>query len=297
MTVELDTAMKTFMEYYNVRNAQLAFGRNGKVEVQRAYDFTEPESSRDTQVYHCFLLASVSKAFCNAAIYHLYPDPNVRETTKVFADILGYNPKDGKMGDPRLLNITIKHLLEHKGGFNDQYNYEPDTKWGFYTRSPDPTYNCREVGQALGHPVREARDLVDYIWTKKLDYEPGAWEAYSNIGYAILSEIVRVKSQQSYMDFLQRSIIKPLGLRVVGYATHAVPHLADQSLMLAESYLVGPAAYNIEDEEIVNDVYGGDGMVKEACLGPASLMCNAADLVKFVGTHGIVPQLRESDIC
>lgn len=222
MVTKLDDAMKTFMQYYRVRNAQLAFGRNGNVEVQRAYSNTE-YNTYITNNQDVFLLASVSKAFCSAAIYALYPDEQVRANTKVFTDVLGFNPQDGHMGDPRMPQITIKNLLEHKGGFNDQIGPGNDNTQS-WTRSPDPTYSCREVAQFLGRNVQTITDLAEYAYRQPLDFNPGTTIGnldfvYSNIGYLLLSRVVEVKSGQDYMSFLREKITNPLGLRMVEYRT------------------------------------------------------------------------------
>lgn len=295
MTADLDNAMKTFMQYYNVRNAQLAFGKNGIVEGQRAYTWTDYRQ-RDSAVTldgHLFLLASVSKAFCNAAIFTLYPNPDDRKNAHVFTDLLGYSTTDPKMGDSRLPHITIQNLTDHLGGFNDQIPAGQDNAQS-WTYTPDPTWKSREVAAFLGRDVSSIQDFVEYAWRNKLDFDPGTTIGgrsflYSNLGYILLSRVVEVKSGMDYLSFLRSRVTNPMGVQVIQYFTRESEHDNDQDigLMHAESFDSGPPSYDISTNTDVPAVYGGDNVLMEACLGGASLATCAADLVKFIGHYGM----------
>lgn len=295
MTAELDDAMKTFMQYYNVRNAQLSFGQNGVVQGERAYSWNDSEEAKlyITLTENLFLLASVSKAFCNAAIYTLYPDASIRANTRVFTDVLGYSSNDPTMGDQRLPTITIKNLTDHLGGFNDQIPAGRDNHQA-WTETPDPTFDSRGVASFLGRNVTSIQDFVEYAWRNKLDFTPGTTIGdrpflYSNLGYVILSRVVEVKSGMNYLDFLRAKVTKPIGVQVVQFFTRESQHANDQQtgLVHAESYGSGPPSYDISMNDDVPAVYGGDNVLKEACLGSASLATTASDLVKFIGSYGM----------
>ncbi len=52
---------------------------------------------------------------------------------------------------------------------------------------------------------------------------PGTRYEYSNLGYALLGQVIEVVSGQSYPDFVTKNLLKPLGLDETGFDPAAVP--------------------------------------------------------------------------
>lgn len=269
---ELDNVMQKFMQTNNVRNAQIAVGQAGSITTQRAYTWTEP-GLHVTSNDDVFLLASVSKAFCSAAIYKLFPTAQQRVDTLAY-EFLGYS---GSPSDNRISEINIQQLIDHRAGFDDR------SEDGSSPRSPDWTYNARKVAQFLGHNVTSAKDLVEFVFTQRLDYAPGQEYVYSNTGYVILSRIVEKASGLSYFDYLTQNVVEPLGMNVQHFKTQQ-----HYDAVVPEAFETGLPSYDYTDTTtMVPDVLGGDGMVKEACDGSCSLACSAGDLVKLAGRYAV----------
>ena len=50
-----------------------------------------------------------------------------------------------------------------------------------------------------------------------MNFQPGEQWEYSNSGYALLGYLIEKVSGQSYKDFLEENIFKPLGMKESGY--------------------------------------------------------------------------------
>jgi hypothetical protein len=79
-------------------------------------------------------------------------------------------------------------------------------------------------------------------------------------------------------------VLDPAGLNVWKWPTAATAHTADA--VTQESAYVGLSALQPLSPNLVANVFGGDGMVKEAAFGPSALTCSALMLVKFISTYG-----------
>ncbi|KAF5628035.1 penicillin-binding protein [Fusarium sp. NRRL 52700] len=116
-TKSLDLIMKKFMKTNGVRQAQVAIVSRGEIKAE---DDRETVVSNDT-----FLLASVSKMFAAAAVDDFINRGKLSLRTKVYEQ-LGYFDAN----DERAKDITVKHLLEHEGGY-DRREAGEDISIGF----------------------------------------------------------------------------------------------------------------------------------------------------------------------
>merc|ERR1719154_780851 len=90
--------------------------------------------------------------------------------------------------------VTIKHLLEHTAG-------------------GDAWKNGR------GDPMNDRQHLTDdhtklFGWvldTRDPNKEPGTEYKYSNFGFNVLGRVIEKLSGQSYENFVQYKILKPIG--------------------------------------------------------------------------------------
>lgn len=59
-------------------------------------------------------------------------------------------------------------------------------------------------------------ETVEEIRHKTLKFEPGSAYLYSNSGYVLLAYVVEQVSGMSYADYVQQTILKPLGMKNSG---------------------------------------------------------------------------------
>jgi hypothetical protein len=265
---QADSLMETFMKTNGVRQAQFTVGKSGNILLQKAYSWSEA-TRHTTATNDVFLLASISKAFLEAAVQTLYNDNKLTPTTRVYPLLGYYNTHDS-----RLQVITVDQLLTHYGGLND-------SKSGF-----DPAYSMREIAQAenTGANPATVKNIVDYMSGYTLDFDPGAGYAYSNYGYILLSYVVQHVTGMDYYDYLSQSVLQPGGYDVRQWVTNPSAHTNDP--ITQESKYTGLSAAEPQSQNLIADIFGGDGQYKDDCFGEGALAASATTLVDFIHTHG-----------
>jgi CubicO group peptidase (beta-lactamase class C family) len=116
--------------------------------------------------------------------------------------ILGdMGPRPGKITDPRVHDITVRHLLQHSGGFDRK-------------RSGDVMFmpGAVEAAKRQGGPLPPdcptiMRDTLEH----KLDFPPGTRIAYSNIGYCMLGRVLEVRTGKLYEASVSTRALAPAG--------------------------------------------------------------------------------------
>ncbi|KAI9809202.1 MAG: hypothetical protein M1825_002493 [Sarcosagium campestre] len=271
---EVDEMMKRFMQATGARQAQMAASKNGTLFLDRAYTWSEAPYRPTTSTSDTFLLASVSKLFCSAAIQTLYDSGELSPTAKAY-DVLGMSSPN----DTRADSITIAQLVNHTAGYDNQVGDKYD-----------PAFNMRTIAQRQSNGTRPAtmQDVVDYMYQHRaLDFDPGARYAYSNYGYLLLSRVVEYVTGRDYYDYLQDKVFGSCQGshcdEIRRWATSASSHQNDS--VIQESRLSGLSALEPRKFAIVPCVYGGDGMYKESGYGVASLAASARMIVQFVENH------------
>ena len=165
-------------------DAQLFMGsvmvaKNGDVLFSKSYGMADLEWSVPNSPTTRFNIASMTKQFTAASIF-LLEDRGKLKTDDL---VKKYLPDAPASWD----KITIYHLLTHTSGISgDAARYEP------------------------GPPDK----LV--FNDKPLDFQPGEQWAYTNLGYIVLGYLIERISGQTYEDFVQQNIFKPLGMKDSG---------------------------------------------------------------------------------
>ncbi|KAF5724111.1 C4-dicarboxylate transport mae1 [Fusarium mundagurra] len=266
MHKSLDSIMEKFMKTNGVRQAQVAIASRGVIMAERAYTWAEDDreivATNDT-----FLLASVSKMFTTAAINHLINRGKLSLRTKVYKRLGYFDAKD-----ERAKNITVKNLLEHKGGYDRREAGE------------DISVDFNKVTMSLltkGNRTATTRDVIEYMLAQPLQFTPGEKKSYSNYGYMLLGYLVSNVTGMPYMDFLEKNIFR--GLDVELYKTSPSEHRHDR--IIQESRLTGLDTLRPMSNRSVAAVYGGYGAIMEECSAAFSLKASASTIAKFSGFH------------
>ena len=138
-------------------------------------------------------VGSVSKIFCTTAALQLYE----QGLLDIDAPVTDYVP-EFTMQDERYKDITVRMLMNHTSGlmgmvYDDMMLYD----------DIDTTYHDR----FLGH-LKNAR----------LKADPGTLATYSNDGFTLLEIVVERVSGESFTDYVENHISKPLKLENTGTA-------------------------------------------------------------------------------
>ncbi len=166
-------------------NGNVLVAEKGKVIYEKSFGLANEKTQQKLDKNTVFELASVSKQFTAMGIVQLekegklsYNDP----LTKYFPELSFYKP------------ITIDNLLHHTSGLPD------------YMSLFDKNWDKKKFATN--------KDIVEMLakYKPELLFVPGDKYEYSNTGYALLGLIIEKVSKQSYGDYLNKKIFKPLGM-------------------------------------------------------------------------------------
>jgi CubicO group peptidase (beta-lactamase class C family) len=188
-------AIKSFYEGGVRRNGILGSGlvliRDGQVVLRDNYG-VQQQSPRvpvdDNTTYHW---ASCTKTFTGIAIMQLRD----RGLLSLDDPLVKYIPELSAVHDRygSIAKITIRHMMTHSGGFRD------------------PTWPWRDADWQPFEPTQWSQIVAMLPYTDVL-FEPGSRFSYSNLGVVFLGEIIERLSGDPYEVYIDKNILKPLGI-------------------------------------------------------------------------------------
>ena len=197
----LDQLMQSFLHDNELPGAALAVARGGRLVYSRGFGYADVDRRIPVRPDSLFRIASVSKPITAVTTMRLVDEGKLSLEDRVF-EILPHRQTQNreKWADPRLGRITVRHLLQHRGGWDRR-------------RSFDPMFHSLAIAFWLGQrPPAEADDVVRFMLGRTLDYDPGRQSVYSNFGYCVLGRVIEQVTDQSYERSVQQSLMRPLGI-------------------------------------------------------------------------------------
>jgi N-acyl-D-amino-acid deacylase len=229
--------MTSLLKKWNIPGAAIAVVKDGKLILARGYGYADFEAKQLMQPDSMFRIGSISKVLTSMAILHL-KDQGQLDLDAKFLDILtDYHVTSG--GDSRLRNITIRHLLQHSGG------WDRDT-------TGDPMRWQGTISRALNIPMPVlCPDIIRYMMSQPLDFAPGSKQVYSNLGFCILGRVVEKVSGEPYELYVRNHVLAPMDVHAmsIGYS-----HLSQR----------GPHEvkyYDYDGAPLIDSVFPGEGKV------------------------------------
>ncbi len=240
----------------------LAVIKEGKVIYERGYGCANLEYGTPITPSSVFNIASASKQFTAMCVLLLVQQGKLSlddDIRKYVSEIRDY----GKV-------ITIRHLVHHTSGL-------PDFE------------NLVNMAGGLEGDVNTQEYMLDLVsHQKELNFNPGDEYLYSNTGYDLLAEIVARVSGQSFAEFADANIFKPLGM------TNTHFHDNHERIVRNRAFCYRPVGSNSFVNAFVNgSVVGGGGIYS-----------TVADLAKWVnnfdhgqvGGPGVLKQMHEQGV-
>jgi CubicO group peptidase (beta-lactamase class C family) len=167
--------------------------RGADVLLNKGYGFANLEWDIPNTPTTKFRLGSLTKLFTAASILLL----EERGRLKIDDPVKKYLPD----APPAWDKITIFNLLTHTSGIPS------------FTSFPD--YRSTEATSTT------PEKLVQRFRDKPLDFQPGEKWDYSNSGYVLLGYLLEKITGQTYKEFIQENIFKPLGMNDSGYDSNS----------------------------------------------------------------------------
>ncbi|UHG94607.1 MULTISPECIES: serine hydrolase domain-containing protein [Spirosoma] len=155
-----------------------------------------------------FRIASITKTFTAASIMRLYQEGLI----SLDVPISTYLPDSPAFDVPYKNQITIRQLLQHRGGVFDVTNQDiPTTVNQPYAGKRYFTYVMEDLNQPTHTFTLE--EMIGVAARNKLSSSvPGAEFHYSNTGYHLMAKIVEQIAKMSYSEYITKTFFQPLGL-------------------------------------------------------------------------------------
>lgn len=237
------------MKQLNVPGVSVAVVKNGKLAWARVYGAANTQSQRAVNEDTLFQAGSISKPIAALAALKLVDEGKIALDSDVNQYLKGWQVSGEKAQVDILKNnpVTLRHLLTHSGGL---------TVHGF-------------PGYPTGSDIPSTTDVLNGEGNTDrvlVNMTPGTEFRYSGGGYTIMQKIVEDVTGQSFAEYTDDNILKPMGMNSSTYQ-HNLP----KSLKNRAS-----AAFDNEGkmfEQVYNDY------PEKAAAG---LWTTASDLAKYV---------------
>ena len=198
-----DELMREIMRSQKLHGGSLSLAKEGRLVYARSFGWASVEERIAARPATLFGVASVSKAITAAAILRLVNQGRIGLDDRAF-EILKLRP-----GDPRAHEITLRQLLTHSAGYKEQ---------------PDEA----QVAESLRIPLSKLREkhLVASFMGRRLDYNPGEGDEYSNFGFVVLGAVIESVVAMPVGPAIHRLVFNPMKIPVAYYG-HGGPHRPD----------------------------------------------------------------------
>jgi CubicO group peptidase (beta-lactamase class C family) len=111
-----DRIMENILREYCIVGGALAIAVDGRLVLARGYGLANGAANEPMRPDHLFCTASGSKAIDAVAVMKLVKDGKLDLDTPLLKFLSRFMPM-GKITDPRVRRITVRHLLYHAGGW------------------------------------------------------------------------------------------------------------------------------------------------------------------------------------
>jgi len=178
----------------------LLIAKDGKAIYQNEGGLANVELQVPINEKSVFEIGSITKQFTSTAILMLAEQGKLSLDDEITKYIPDYPTKGHK--------ITIHHLLNHTSGIK--------------------SYTSMQSFFKLDRTDMTPTELIDVFKNEPMDFNPGEDYRYNNSGYILLGHIIEVISKESYADFIQKNIFKPLKMTssYYGSMTKIIPNRA-----------------------------------------------------------------------
>jgi CubicO group peptidase (beta-lactamase class C family) len=249
----LDDAFRKKLEETGATGLAVGILLDGELVYARGFGVAEVESARPVDENTVFRLASVTKGFTALGVMKLRDDGKL----SLDAPIAAYLPELAGLGGPTrdAAPVTARLLLTNASGL------AYDDLWG---------------AETFG---RSDAQLLSLLRTNAIfASSPGVKYAYSNLGWALLGQLVGRVSGVPFRDYLRLRIFEPLGMAATVWEASEVP-----SGRLA-------TGYHREAGKLVPEVPASQG----AFVPAGGLYTSLHDLARYVAFHALAYPPRDT---
>ncbi len=242
----LDLWIQEQMAYQQIPGLAVGIVYDQEMIWSKGYGVSDLESQTPATPATLFRLGSISKLFTASAILQLRDEGKLRLDDPIAQHLAWFKLQSSFEEAPE---ITIRHLLTHTAGLPREGAF--------------PYWTTHEF------PTRE--EVIAAVSTQPAIFPPAKTYKYSNLGMALLGEIIAAVSGETYADYIQKHIIDPLGM------THStVIPSEDVRRQMATAYM----RRQPDGSREVMEYYETKGMAPAA-----NIVSSVDDLARFAALH------------
>jgi CubicO group peptidase (beta-lactamase class C family) len=255
----IDDIIVNFMEQHGINAALAAIMRNNSIVYHRGFGWLDQSLGIPMPHDGVMRIASLSKPMTASVVRWQIEQGQYQATDPLFdingnGGLLPINPFP-VLGDPRLEDVTVEHALQHRGGWDRNFEIDDDGN-----TVGDITRREITVGWAMNVPMPPNRSHVSrWMLGQPLQFDPGAEDRYSNVGYFYLGYVIEKYAFQNYVAEL-RDLLAPAGVQadeIIWGATRREDHDPREPWYFDTGMATNRFAPDNSDDEVVNAPYGG----------------------------------------
>jgi CubicO group peptidase (beta-lactamase class C family) len=193
---EFKSFYESGLKQHGIVGSSLVVLDHNQIVFRDMYGYQNLESKQPIDENSTFHWASISKTLTGIAIMQLRD----RGLLSLDDPIVKYVPEIAKAHDPYgpISAITIREAMSHSAGFRD------------------PTWPWRDQPWQPFEPT-EWSQLVAMMPYTSVDFAPGSKFSYSNLGIVFLGEIIERLSGDAYAVYMEKNVLRPLGMEHAYY--------------------------------------------------------------------------------
>lgn len=244
-TVTLRDTIQQLLVEKEIPGAFITIVSKDSILFQETFGTANIMANTPVNKRHLFRIASITKTFTAMAIMKLVEEGKLSledELRKIAPEISFLNEWEDTHP------VRIKHLLEHKAGFEDLH------------------FSHLVLKSQSEFAATTLEGIALYEKSLKCAWKPGLVTSYSNPGYLILAHLIEKVSGMAHQAYITTAILEPLHLQSTRFAK-----------TLRETDLVANGYINIENE--IRPAEIRDYKIVETASG---LLSNAADMGRFL---------------
>ena len=183
----LESWIQAQMEYRNLPGISVGIVYDQELIYKKGFGYNNLEKKILATPQTLYRIASISKTFTATAIMQLRDEGKLRLDDPIEKYLPGFNIQN-PFRDAQ--QITIFNLITHTSGL------PRNAAFPYWTDRLFPTM----------------KEIIAALPEQEMIYPPGTRYKYSNLGMALLGEIVAVASGMSYEKYITANVFKPLGM-------------------------------------------------------------------------------------
>jgi N-acyl-D-amino-acid deacylase len=262
-----DSMISEFMKEHGAVGCALAATDGGRLVYARGYGYADLAEQRPVLPTSLFRIASISKPLTAVAVLQLAEQDRLSLEDEVLDVLEGQPCLEGReVADPRWREITIGHLLQHRGGFDRDQSF-------------DPMFQSVRFAHALGvPPPAGSNEVIRAMLGESLEFDPGQRYAYSNFGYCLLGRVIEAVAKQSYEDYVRQHVLAPLGIHSMRIGKTRLEGRREDEVRYYDPGK-SPSVFAEDLDQRVPGPYGGWHL--EAMDSHGAWIASAVDLARF----------------